>query len=231
MSRHAYFITATDTDAGKTLVAAALLHEARHQGMTTLGLKPIAAGCQHTPDGWRNDDALLLRQHSSVAISYAETNPIALPAPIAPHIAAAQQGISLSAERVAAFCRGSMLYRPDFLLVEGAGGWRLPLNPRESYAAVPQLLQMPVILVVALKLGCINHALLSAEAIQRDGLPLAGWVANQVDPTMQAVTENLQTLSSRLPAPLLGVIPYLPQPSVAAAAEALSLAALLESAD
>ena len=177
-----FFVTGTNTGVGKTLISTALLATARDSGLTTVGLKPVAAGCEVTDEGLRNADALSLLAQSSLSLSYDEVNPVALAPATAPHIAAAEAGRRLSAERLAGFCRGIMLQPMDLLLVEGAGGWRVPLNERETFADLAKILQLPVILVVAMELGCINHALLSAEAIQRDGLKMAGWVTNQVCP-------------------------------------------------
>jgi dethiobiotin synthetase len=139
---------------------------------------------------------------------YEQINPIALTSAIAPHIAAQQEKRNLSADRLAGFCRSS-LNQADLTLVEGAGGWRVPLNPRETMADLVRVLQLPVVLVVGVRLGCINHALLTAEAIRNDGLLLAGWVANTIDSNMPALVENIETLQQRIPAPCLGVIPRL----------------------
>ncbi len=227
MAKHNFFIAGTDTDAGKTLVSTGILQAANRLGLQTIGLKPVAAGCDETPEGLRNDDALKLQQAASIKLGYDAVNPVALPAAIAPHIAATQVGRSLSADRIAALCRGSMMQRADLLLIEGAGGWRVPLNGREMLSRVPQLLDTPVILVIGMKLGCINHALLSAEAILRDGLRIAGWVANRIDPQMACYDENLATLRGLFQAPLLGEVPYLASPSPEAAADCLDLSPLL----
>lgn len=209
MAKRHFFIAGTDTDAGKTVITAGLLEKANQQGLRTIGLKPIAAGCEVTSAGLRNDDALQLQAAASVESSYEAVNPIAYEPPIAPHIAAAQQGDMLSSARVVGLCRGAMMKPADLLLIEGAGGWRVPLNNRETLAAIPQQLNLPVILVVGMKLGCINHALLTAEAIRRDGLQLAGWVANRVDPHMACYEENVATLKTMLMAPCLGEVPFL----------------------
>ena len=221
-----YFIAGTDTDAGKTLVTAGLLTAANRQNLRTIGLKPVAAGCDQTPDGLRNSDALQLQQAASVKLSYEQVNPIAFEPPIAPHIAAEQEGRNLSADRLAAYCRGAMMQPADLILVEGAGGWRVPLSMRESLARLPQLLELDVILVVGMKLGCINHAILTAEAIARDGLRLAGWVANHVDPDMSCPDENLATLEKLFRAPLLGRVPWLESPSPEVVADHIDLSKL-----
>ncbi|WP_438951490.1 dethiobiotin synthase [Porticoccus sp.] len=208
-----FFVTGTNTGVGKTLISTALLAAGRDCGLTTVGLKPVAAGCEATAEGLRNADALALFAQSSLPLSYEEVNPVALAPAIAPHIAAAEAGRRLSAERLAGFCRGIMMQPVDLLLVEGAGGWRVPLNERETFADLAKILQLPVILVVAMELGCINHTLLSAEAIQRDGLSLAGWVANQPGSVeMDRYQETLASLQARLPCPMIGAVPWLPDP-------------------
>lgn len=205
MSR-SFFVTGTDTEVGKTAVSCALLHAARTAGLTTAAVKPVAAGCD--ADG-HNEDALALQAAMTLALPYAQVNPVALQPAIAPHIAAAQAGRSLHADRLAGFCRGVMHSGADLVLVEGAGGWRVPLGPRETLADVAITLGIDVIMVVAMRLGCINHALLTAEAIRADGLRLAGWVANQPAAAMACHAENLDTLQALLPAPLLGEIPHI----------------------
>lgn len=208
MTKKSFFITGTDTSVGKTLVSAGLLIAAKNRGLTTAALKPVAAGCVVTDAGLRNDDALLLQSVITGDLSYEQINPVALELAIAPHIAAQQAQRSLSVDRLAGFCRG-VLNSADFTVVEGAGGWRVPLNPAETLADLARVLNLPVILVVAIRLGCINHALLTAEAIVRDGLPIAGWVANCVDPLMPCQQENIATLVQRIPAPCLAVVPHL----------------------
>lgn len=189
-----YFIAGTDTDSGKTLVASSLLYLASKQG-STLGVKPIASGCEPTSEGLRNSDALALMAQSNVKLAYERVNPFAFKPAIAPHIAAKQVGVTLNADLVTAHLKTLPFDEVDFALVEGAGGWRLPLNhalrvqgklnPQAFLSTVAIDLQLPVILVVGVKLGCLNHALLTQEAIQADGVKIAGWVANCVDPDMQ----------------------------------------------
>lgn len=226
--KRTFFVTGTDTDAGKTLVTAGLLQRANETGLKTMGLKPVAAGCEESEQGLCNSDALLLQRTASVPLAYQQVNPIALREPMAPHLAALRENRQLSADRIAAFCRGTLMQKADLALIEGAGGWRVPLNPREMFSRVPQLLEVPVILVVGMKLGCLNHAVLTAEAISRDGLTLAGWVANGVDPQMAAQQENIDTLRSCLRAPLLGVVPHLEQPVPEQVARHLDLGPLLD---
>ena len=208
MAKKAFFITGTDTNVGKTLIASGLLVAANNMGLTTAALKPVAAGCEKNDAGLRNSDALLLQSVITEPMAYEQINPIALAAAIAPHIAAQQEKRLLSADRLAGFCRGS-LNQANVTLIEGAGGWRVPLNPSETLADLARILRLPVILVVGVRLGCINHALLTVEAIRNDGLTLAGWVANCVDADMPALQENIQSLAARIPAPCLGVVPWL----------------------
>jgi dethiobiotin synthetase len=201
-----WFVTGTDTEVGKTAVSCALLAAAAREGMSTAAVKPVAAGCD---EQGRNEDAVQLMAAMTENLDYEQVNPVALKAAIAPHIAAEQEGRRLQASRLAGLCRGVMLGGADFVLIEGAGGWRVPIGPRETLADLAQQLQVGVILVVGMRLGCINHALLSAEAIRRDGLELAGWVANQPGERMSCHRENLDTLCRLLPAPLLGEVPFL----------------------
>lgn len=209
MTKKTFFVTGTDTGVGKTMVSAAILEAAKAAGKRTLGMKPIASGCENTPEGLRNEDALALQHAATETIAYDLVNPVALAPAIAPHVAAAQAGRTISADRLVGFCRGMQMRPADLLLIEGAGGWRVPLNDRETYSAVPRELGMPVILVVALKLGCINQALLTAEAIRNDGLVLAGWVANHAEPAaMSCEQETLRYLMEHIRAPCLGVMPW-----------------------
>lgn len=210
MSAPGYFITGTDTGVGKTMVTAALLLAARARGRRALGLKPLAAGATRTPDGWMNEDAALLRQCAEPGLDYAEVNPVLLSAPMAPHIAARREGRTLSAADLHARVAQTVNRRhPDLVLVEGAGGWLVPLNDRETMADLATALAYPVILVVAMRLGCLNHALLTARAVAAAGLSLAGWVANSTGAPMDALDENLATLDDLLPALRLGVVPDL----------------------
>ena len=220
----AFFVTGTDTGVGKSLVAAGLLAAAAARGLRTVGLKPVAAGCD---DQGHNEDALLLQSVMTEPLEYAQINPVALRAAVAPHLAAAEEGRRIRADQLAGYCRGAMLGGADFTLIEGAGGWRVPLNARETLARLAVELSTPVILVVAMRLGCINHALLTAEAIQRDGLALAGWVANSVDASMERYDDNVATLRAWLPAPLLGEVSHLSTPDPQRVADTLDLSALI----
>ncbi|PXX97438.1 dethiobiotin synthase [Halomonas sp. LBP4] len=227
----AYFVTGTDTDAGKTLVTAGLLALARRRGLTTLGLKPIASGCERTAAGLRNADALALQAQSAPTQPYAAINPFAFAPAIAPHLAARRAGVSLGLDDLITPLRPMLALERGLTLVEGAGGWRVPLNDHEDLAGLAGRLGLPVILVVGLKLGCLSHARLTAEAIVADGLPLAGWVGNLLDPAFAEdpplYEANLATLMHRLPGPCLGVIPRLaaqgPETLAEAAADHLVL--------
>lgn len=218
-----YFIAGTDTDIGKTTIAAGLLHAARLNGLSTLGAKPVASGCDVTPKGLRNSDALALMAQSSVKMTYDEINPIAFEPAIAPHLAAREADVAISVSGLLAAMRKVLDKGADFTLIEGAGGWRVPLSGQANLSDLAMALKLPVILVVGVRLGAINHALLTAEAIARDGLQLAGWVANIVEPKTSRLEENLASLAERLPAPCLGRVPYLKQPSAEAVAEYLQL--------
>ena len=221
----ALFVTGTDTGIGKTLVASALLVLAARRGLRSLGLKPLASGADATADGLRNPDALALQALASERLPYAEVNPVVLQPAIAPHIAAGDAGVKLDARGLAGACRAVLARPHDLAVIEGAGGWRVPLNARETLADVARLLDCPVVLVVGMRLGCINHALLSAEAIRADGLVLAGWVANALEPDMPRLADNLATLEQRLGAPCLGRVPHLAPVSPEAAADHLRLPA------
>lgn len=219
----AYFIAGTDTDVGKTTIAAGLLHAARLQGLSTLAAKPVASGCAVTSKGLRNADALALIDQSTVQLPYERVNPFAFEPAIAPHLAAREAGVALALPALLKAMQGILAEGADFTLIEGAGGWRVPLSDHANLSDLAIALKLPVILVVGVRLGCINHALLSAEAIARDGLQLAGWVANVIEPRTSRLEENLASLAERLPAPCLGRVPKLKQASADAVAEYLQL--------
>lgn len=208
-ARHAYFVTGTDTDVGKTFVSSLLLARASRQGHSCFAIKPISAGCRMDESGnLISDDAQCLQQHASVQLLEELLAPIKLPAATSPHIAAAQVGERLQAGRVAGHIRAGLSTRASRILVEGAGGWRVPINMQECISDVARQLHLPVILVVGIRLGCLNHALLTAEIIMRDGLALAGWVANCLHADEPFVAEQIETLTKKLAAPCLGVVPY-----------------------
>ncbi|MGH8226081.1 MAG: dethiobiotin synthase [Gammaproteobacteria bacterium] len=217
-----FFVTGTDTEVGKTVVAAGLVHALAARGLRVAGMKPVASGGRETPAGLRNEDAEMLIAAANVAGDYAEINPYCFAPPIAPHIAAAEAGITIEADRILAAAK-TLASRSDALVVEGVGGWRVPLAPDFDVAALAAALGLPVILVVGMRLGCLNHALLTAESIRASGCTFAGWVANEVDPAMERREENFVTLKAALAAPCLGRIPHLDNPTPAAVAAQLHL--------
>lgn len=228
MQPRGFFITGTDTGIGKTWCAAALLSALRRRGHTALGMKPVASGCALTPDGPRSDDALLLMTYGSPpAPPYALVNPYALMAPIAPQLAARQEGVDIRLDRI--MDAADRLWRQaDYLVIEGVGGWCVPLNARETVADLARALNLPVILVVGIRLGCISHALLTADAIPRSGCVLAGWIANRIDLHTACAEESIANLQERLPVPLLGVLPHLERFEAVRLTERLDLASLLK---
>lgn len=202
-----WFITGTDTEVGKTVASCALLQAAIAAGYNAVGYKPVASGSQMTADGIRNDDALALQRASSLKLPYEAINPFAFIEPTSPHIISTheQRPIHFSVMSEGLACLAA---QSDWVQVEGAGGWFTPLSDTTTFADWVREEQLPVILVVGIKLGCINHALLTAQAIQAAGLPLAGWIANDIQPQGKWHTEYLATLKQRLSAPLLGEIPW-----------------------
>lgn len=205
------FVAGTDTGVGKTLFSAALLLRLADAGVLAAACKPVSAGCRREGGRLVNADAELLAATAPLQRPLEVVNPVALEPAIAPHIAAAEAGVPLEAAMLAAACRRAA-EGADFLVVEGAGGWRVPLNAQETLADVARLLALPVVLVVGLRLGCLNHALLSVAAIRADGLELAGWVANPIDPGMPRREENVAALEARIGAPLLARLPHCRQP-------------------
>ena len=222
-----YFITGTDTDVGKTFVSCALLQAFADKGQRIAAMKPIAAGCDKTADGWRNDDALQLMKHSTIELSYRQVNPVALPSPIAPHLAVEHMNEKVTIEKLAAHFN-NIKKSADYFIVEGAGGWLVPLNEDESMADIPDAFGLDVILVVGVRLGCLNHALLTAAAIEQSGNHLAGWIANIIDPSMLMIEKNILTLRKSIKAPLLGTVPHLDTKEVSVASQKLDVDFLLE---
>jgi len=217
-----YFITGTDTGVGKTVVTLGLMHALQSRGNTVVAMKPVAAGCELTPAGLRNDDALRLQQQASLELDYAQLNPYAFAPAIAPHIAAEQAGMQIDINKINnVYKELSML--ADCVLVEGAGGWQVPLNAHATLADLASALGLEVILVVGLRLGCLNHALLSAQSIASNGCELAGWVANHILPGSEATAANINALESRLTCPRLGTIPYKTGPSARFVANFLAI--------
>jgi dethiobiotin synthetase len=203
MSR-ALFVTGTDTGVGKTFVSCALARGLCLQRQRVAVFKPVAAGCTQIDGAWRNDDALALQQAAGNWQRYAAINPFALPAAIAPHIAAAEHGVTLSVRDIVTAYQQLSALHSDYTIVEGAGGFLVSLNAHESFAELVSALQLPVIVVVAMRLGCINHALLTVDAIRARGLRVLGWVANQPQAeTMSHHADNIAFLRAHIPAPLL----------------------------
>jgi len=205
------FVTGTDTGCGKTEITLGLMQALQGQGLRVLGMKPVASGAEATPQGSRNEDAGRIRLQGSRLVEYERVNPYLFSPPIAPHIAAAQAGVTIDFERIRQALKG-LQDAADLVVVEGVGGWRVPLGPQGEVADLIQVLGLPVVLVVGLRLGCLNHALLTLESITARGVPLAGWVANTLEPGMAALAENIAALRGRIPAPLLGVVPRLTPP-------------------
>lgn len=201
-----FFVCGTDTEVGKTVISAGILNKLAEQGHTTIGMKPVAAGCD---DDGKNEDALALQAAATQQLSYAQVNPVALAVPASPHIAAALEEVDVSAKDLVGFTEALMAEPADYLLIEGAGGWLCPINNNETLADFATALDVPVVLVVGMRLGCLNHALLSAQAIATSGLKLQAWVANCVDADMPYLEQNLALLNSKLGAPCLGVVPQL----------------------
>ena len=199
------FVTGTDTGIGKTTVSCALLHALCARGLRAIGMKPVESGCERTPEGWRNDDALRLLAASDPQPDYALVNPYALPAPTAPELAAADVHVSveLNPLRVAF---DALVAQCDVIVVEGVGGWASPLSAKLDQADLARALGLPVLLVVGLRLGCINHSRLTARAIRNDGLELLGWIGSAVDPAFERCEETLAILDRVIPAPRLGVL-------------------------
>lgn len=217
---NAWFITGTDTEIGKTLVACALLQRLAQAGMRAAGMKPVAAGAG--PDG-RNEDVEQILAAANVSAPRELVNPYLFREPLAPDIAARHEGRRIDIEHIGA-CFQRLRSMADAVVVEGAGGFRVPLDDDRDGADLARRLGLPVILVVGMRLGCINHALLTQEAIAARGLTLAGWVANQIDPHVACLEENLATLRRRIRAPLLGLIPHQAQrPDAAALSTLLAL--------
>ncbi|MCP4996479.1 MAG: dethiobiotin synthase [Gammaproteobacteria bacterium] len=217
-----YFITGTDTGCGKTEITLALMHAMQQAGEQVIGMKPVASGAEQTPEGLRNEDALAIQNQGSTRVAYDQINPYAFSPPVAPHLAAAEVGVEMSLEKINE-CYRQLSMLADRVLVEGVGGWRVPINVSEGVSELVRALDLPVILVVGVKLGCINHALLTVEAIQSDGLRLAGWIANQVESDMLMATDNIATLKGLITVPHLGSVPYLPGADRETIAACLSL--------
>lgn len=206
-----WFVTGTDTDVGKTVASSALLLAAGRAGYRTAGYKPVASGCTLTPEGLRNPDALMLQKCSVVPLNYHEVNPLAFAEPTSPHIISASEGRPITFAAMSAGL-SELAKKADWLLTEGAGGWYTPLSDKTTFAEWVTAEQLPVILVVGMRLGCINHAMLTVDAIDKAGVPLGGWIANDVQPPGARHQAYLATLQQCLPAPFLGEIPHITTP-------------------
>ena len=213
MHSHGFYVTGTDTGIGKTAVSVALLHVLRARGLRAIGMKPVASGCtSHVgdgdPPGWRNEDALALQAASDPRPRYGNVNPYAFPLPLAPELAARDANVDVELQ-VMVDAHGRLQAMADQVVVEGVGGWAAPLSPALMQADLVRALEIPVMLVVGLRLGCINHAILSARAIVADGCRLLGWVGNAIDPHMERRDAHRALLEARIDAPCCGWLPYL----------------------
>lgn len=223
------FIAGTDTEVGKTRTAVAIIAAAVGHGLRVAPMKPVASGAARTEAGLRNEDALKLLEAANLQPPYDRVNPCVFEPPIAPHIAAAQAGAPIDIERLRMSYQ-AVAAEADLVVVEGVGGWLVPLGPDTSMADLPRALHLPVVLTVGMRLGCLNHALLTAAAIRDAGLHLAGWIANLIEPELPYLQENLLCLDARLNAPCLGVLPFCPSPSTAALGAAIDFPVLLQNA-
>jgi dethiobiotin synthetase len=210
-----YFITGTDTNVGKTLIAGALVHHFAQSGLKTIGMKPVAAGCDLVNGELISEDVIRLIAASNVTAPLVQINPYAFVPAIAPHIAAQQAGVEIELTKIQEAYQ-ALANLADAVIVEGVGGFCVPLSDSVNSADLAQALNLPIILVVGMRLGCLNHALLTVEAIQARGLKLAGWVANQIDPQMAAFEENLNTLKRRIPAPCVATVLWNSKPDLSA---------------
>jgi dethiobiotin synthetase len=219
---HGFYVTGTDTGIGKTHSSVALLHALRAQGLRATGMKPVASGCERIDGEWKNEDALALVAASDPRPAYADCNPFALEHPLAPELAARDAGVEVSLPPILA-AHARLAASADAVVVEGVGGWAAPLSANLMQADLVRALGIPVVLVVGLRLGCLNHALLSARAIEADGCRLVGWIANAIDPAMERAEDNIAMLAARLPAPCWGRLPFDPVADVVASARSLHI--------
>lgn len=225
-TRFDYFVTGTDTGVGKTLVSAALIHSLARMGIKVAGMKPVAAGAELRDDQWWNEDVALLTAEANVSLPVQLIAPCLFKEPAAPHVAAALEGKQINPSDILAAFK-QIREQTEAVIVEGVGGFCVPLTSQTDMADIAAQLQLDVILVVGLRLGCLNHALLTAEAIAARGLHVAGWVANQIDPAMPHQAANIDTLREHVPAPYVGCLPWMARPSVAVAADTLDFSRLI----
>lgn len=201
------FITGTDTGIGKTTASVLLLRQLKHQGYRVAGMKPIASGCETTTEGLRNEDAVALMAQASIELPYDLVNPFSFEEPIAPHIAAHNAGREINIKTIVNNYK-QIAAQVDIVIVEGVGGWAVPINEQQTTAQMAQALGLPAVLVAGIRLGCLNHTLLTARAIQSDGVQCAAWIANHLDEDTEYKTENIDYLQKTLPCPYLGAIRY-----------------------
>ncbi len=225
------FVTGTDTDVGKTRIALGLMAALQNHGLSVAAMKPVSAGCELAGDAGnphlQNDDAQQLSAQASVSLPYPRLNPYAFAPAVAPHIAAQAVGVTMQLH-VLTSAYAEIEQQSDVVVVEGAGGWLVPINAQQTLADFAEALRLPVVLVVGLRLGCLNHALLTVRAIQSQGLRLAGWVANDIISDSQHMDDNVQSLVERIDAPLLGRAPFIPQASAQVTATYLNVAPLID---
>ena len=222
-----FIVSGTDTGIGKTWVTVALIRAFLDRGERVLGMKPLASGCEVIDNELRNEDALLIQQAGWQAVDYSLVNPYAFKPPVSPHAAAAKEGVQVSLETILE-CYEILQGQADRVIIEGVGGWRVPFSDELSLKDLVKALELPVIMVVGLKLGCINHALLTAEALDRDGIELRAWVANQLESDYLMQDATLRTLETSIPAPLLGLTPCLQTLQPDKLAEALDVDVLID---
>ena len=208
MNSQGYFITGTDTGIGKTRFTLALMTRLQAQGKSVMGMKPVASGCRDRGAGLRSDDALQIMQQASHAQDYATVNPYAFVPPIAPHIAADKAGIKIDLDQIIS-AYTTLQSQSDVVVVEGIGGWRVPISDKTSMVDLVRVLDLPVVMVVGIRLGCINHAILTAEAIRADGVNLCGWVSNQLDKDCLFKQETIDTLNEKLTCPQIADLAYM----------------------
>ncbi len=221
------FIAGTDTDVGKTVASKAILQAIASKGYTTIGFKPVAAGCERTEHGLRNSDALHLMKAATQEMPYEDVNPYALELPASPHIAAKHDNLEIDYQVISDKLK-YLKSKADTVLVEGAGGWRVPVSDTDCLSSWVKQEKLPVVLVVGVKLGCLSHALLTAESIEADGLNIVGWVANRINPGTEHYAEIIEVLEKRLNAPKLGEIPYVPSAKRSELGKYINLEPLME---
>ncbi|MCK5829611.1 MAG: dethiobiotin synthase [Methylococcales bacterium] len=201
-----FFITGTDTDVGKTWATIVLMRYFKNQGHSVIGMKPVAAGCEWHDGILKNEDAILIQENASIKLEYQKINPYAFEVPVSPHLAAGEHSVQLNVVKKAF---DNLKDKADVIVVEGAGGWLAPLSNECDIADLAKILKLPVIVVIAIRLGCINHARLTFQSILADKMECVGWLAMCTDPNMLKQEENITTINNKVSAPLLGVFPYL----------------------